>query len=124
MKKLILGLSMATCAFAQTPDLSAALANFEQELGAFASTVAGEQQLSLYVRTEDDKFIRVYSKYRNARGTELNSIIAKTLANTGRYDGVDTVFPELGVQCKKVSMLLAKDSKLAIAYDEDCKKNA
>jgi hypothetical protein len=140
MKKTLLGLLLLSipCAFAQNPempqttepaktseipDLSTEVQNFDQMVSEFAEKVANKEAVGLFVRTEDDKFIRIYSRFQNARGTELNSKVSKILATSGQYEGQDEVFPELGVECKKVYFKLSKDNKLAISYGQGCQKN-
>ena len=124
MKKigLSLGLLMTAWAYAEAPDLNVEIQNFEEMVSEFAQKAAGDGKIGIFVRTEEDKFIRIYSAFPNARGTELSGKVAKILASKGSYESQDETFPELGVQCKKFIMKLSKDNKIAMSYGEGCEK--
>lgn len=132
MKKistLLLGLLFIAPSFAQTtetgPDLSEELKNLEKTLDELADKVGGKDgKVSFFIRTEDDKLIRFRSAYPNAKGTELNSKITKTLLSTGKYESEDELVPELGIKCKKSIFKLSKDNKIAISYGVGCQRGS
>jgi hypothetical protein len=136
MMYLLMLFSSSYC-FAQTPvptqeapvaqgiNMNEAMASIETKLNQAIDEAAGKDgKISLLIRTEDDKLIRVACAYPNCKGTELNSKITKVLLSSGKYEAQNELIPELGMLCKKLSYTLSKDNKLAIGYGEGCQRGS
>lgn len=109
----------------QALDIKAVLQNIEDKLSqAVDESKEQNGNITLLIRTEEDKLIRFACPYQNCKGTELNSKITKALLSSGRYESQNELVPELGIQCQKLTYALSKDNKIAIGYGENCQRGS